>query len=74
MINERSFNNKHCQVLDIDHKWSKRCIKNLNLRILKTITPFYYFLTESRGVNKSHPTKTLHRSLTKIWTYKIGNA
>ena len=38
-----SRNQKHYQVFDIVHKWSKEYIKNLNSMLSKCVTSFSYF-------------------------------
>ena len=68
MINKniRSLNDKQSQVFDIVHKWSRDYMKNLNSRVLKKVTPFFYF-SYWRWRSKSYLIQTIHMSLTKAY-------
>ena len=48
-------------------------IKNLGSKRPQTINPFHIFITSGDGVGKSHLTKAIHMSLSKVLMYKGGD-
>ena len=70
----RSLDGEQWKVFDVLHKWSKDFIKNLGSKRPQTINTFHIFITGGGVVRKSHLIKTIHISLSKVLTYKVGDS